>query len=761
MYDRGVTRSILLIALALLATSGTAAQPPSRVAIVGVDGADWMAIDKLVAAGRLPTFAALKKVASTGVMRPDPPLLSPLIWTSIATGRRPEDHGVLDFMVDIPGGGQAPVSGGARQTKALWEIFSDAGRSVFVAGWWATWPADHVRGAIVSDRLAPPHVRLARDSAGVVYPPDRFQQAQTLRVGPEQIEYATLNRFVPTTHAEFDAASAAERDSRERMYRNRIAHVRAALAAARTYRSVAATLIPAMRPSFTAVYYDLVDTTSHLFAIDAARRDAAVASAYLEVDEAIRDTARILDPDTLLLVVSDHGFYPPTAGIAEDPSDLTAGAAAWHRPYGIVAATTAGALAGTREPPPAHALGDVSPLDIGPTILARAGLPVANDMPGRIVPALSDGAAVTRIATYGAHRLPEDGSRADAAATRSELERLRSLGYVSGSSAVTSLARVNLGEILFRKGDHRGAIRELEAVLRADALNQRAAMWLARSYIAANREDDAVRLYDRLVQAASAGATIDPVVVLAATDLDLRRDRRQAAAERLARLPAALTGSPEVLIARGSIADAEHRPSDAERWFMRALSAQPASFDALSRLVDVRLGAGRVAEASRAAIDAARRFPDSPERNALAGETALAERRYADAAKAFAAALELAPDAASVRVELARAELALGHADAALRALEATATRDAEVLRGAAYSQQRDWRRAVDAYQRATKLGPATVELLNALGNAQLEAGRAEEAAATLERSLAMDTNQPQIRILLDRARRQQSKSRS
>jgi Flp pilus assembly protein TadD len=120
----------------------------------------------------------------------------------------------------------------------------------------------------------------------------------------------------------------------------------------------------------------------------------------------------------------------------------------------------------------------------------------------------------------------------------------------------------------------------------------------------------------------------------------------------------------------------------------------------------------------------------------------------------------LAPDAASVCVELARAELALGHTDAALRALEATSTRDAEMLRGAAYSQQRDWRRAADAYQRATKLGPATIELLNALGNAQLEAGRLDEAAATLEQSLAIEANQPQIRVLLDRARRLQSKSR-
>src|SRR5919201_6207521 len=141
-----------------------------------------------------------------------------------------------------------------------------------------------------------------------------------------------------------------------------------------------------------------------------------------------------------------------------------------------------------------------------------------------------------------------------------------------------------------------------------------------------------------------------------------------------------MTGAAQ--LPNGSSGCPRRRPADAERWFMRALSVQPANFDALARLVDVRLGAGRFAEASRAASNAARHFPDSPERHALAGETALAERRYADAARAFAAALALAPDALSTRVELARAELGQGHADAALRALDATATRDAEMLRG-------------------------------------------------------------------------------
>jgi tetratricopeptide (TPR) repeat protein len=317
---------------------------------------------------------------------------------------------------------------------------------------------------------------------------------------------------------------------------------------------------------------------------------------------------------------------------------------------------------------------------------------------------------------------------------------------------------VNLGEILFRRGDHRGAIRELEAVVRVEPLNQHAALWLARAYTASGRQDDAVRVYDRLLQAAAAGAAVDPIVVLAATDLDLERRRPERAAERLSHLPASLSRTPETLVARGSTAEADGGFEEADRLFSAALAVQPANMEALSRLVDLRLRRGRTSEASRIAGDAVRRFPDSPQRQALAGETALAERRYADASRAFRAALALAPDSMSVRLELARAELAQRRTDAALRALDAVSAREAEVLRGAAYSQQGDWRHAAAAYARAVAMSSPTIELLNALGNAQLEAGQPEEAAATLQRSLSMKTDQPEIRELLERARRSPAK---
>jgi tetratricopeptide (TPR) repeat protein len=594
------------------------------------------------------------------------------------------------------------------------------------------------------------------NDAALVYPADRLRDVVAARVVPGTIDYAALNSFVPLTRKEFDEAVASDRAGAG-LYRNRFAHTRAALAAARTYGAATTKLLPAVRPAFVSVYFDLVDTVSHLFTADPQRRDRAIGSAYSEIDQQIRAVARTLEPNTFVIVMSDHGFYRADAGVPDDPSDLTAGAAAWHRPYGIVAATTAAALAGTSAAPKLPPLGAVSPLDIAPSVLVRADLAVAGDMPGRVLNTLTGGARVTTIASYGAHQLPEQtsGDSRNNLIGATELERLRALGYVSGRSAVTTLARVNLGEILFRKGAIKEAIVQLEAALAADRLNQRAGLWLARAYASANRSEDAVRLYDRLLQTPAGAATVDPIIVLAVTDLDIARGQRTAAADRLARLPAALSRRPEATLARGALAEADRRPPDAERLFRAAYTAQPTNIEALSRLVDLLIRNGRGAAAAQVAGEAARRFPDSPERLALLGEAALGDRQLVEAARAFRQALVLAPDAASLRVELGRAELLQHHADAALEAIGDLSGHDADVVRGAAFSSKGNWPAAVLAYTRALGEGAPSTDLLNALGNAQIEAGRPADAVTMLERSLSLKADQPEIRALADRAREQ------
>ena len=123
--------------------------------VLGLDGADPATIDLLMSEGKLPNFARLRQKGAYAPLRSAEPLLSPVIWTTIATGKTPDQHGIGHFVaVNSATGEQLPVTSAMRKVKAVWNILSAAGRSTDVVGWWATWPAETIRGAVVSDHLA-------------------------------------------------------------------------------------------------------------------------------------------------------------------------------------------------------------------------------------------------------------------------------------------------------------------------------------------------------------------------------------------------------------------------------------------------------------------------------------------------------------------------------------------------------------------------------------------------------------------------------
>ncbi len=167
MPPRSTRRSLLMLLPAALCWAAVAAQTSGpetartaqstgvRLLVVGLDGADWRIAGPLIAAGRMPNLARLRREGSWCDLRSITPTLSPLLWTSIATGKPPDQHGIVDFLVrDRRTGQKVPIASTFRKTKALWNIYSDAGRTADFIVWWATWPAETINGHMVSDRFA-------------------------------------------------------------------------------------------------------------------------------------------------------------------------------------------------------------------------------------------------------------------------------------------------------------------------------------------------------------------------------------------------------------------------------------------------------------------------------------------------------------------------------------------------------------------------------------------------------------------------------
>jgi hypothetical protein len=193
-------------------------RPPRRVLLVGWDGADWELLEPFARRGVMPNLDRLMRAGSWGELASITPLLSPLIWTTMATGAGPEEHGILDFVeVAQETGIKVPITGRQRRVPALWNMASAAGLSVAVAGWWATWPAEPVNGVLISDRL---FVLLSDTVAEgppgtVVFPPTLEAEFRRLAERADvETDEAAVRALLPVSGDAYRAARGASRHGR-------------------------------------------------------------------------------------------------------------------------------------------------------------------------------------------------------------------------------------------------------------------------------------------------------------------------------------------------------------------------------------------------------------------------------------------------------------------------------------------------------------------------------------------------------------------
>lgn len=91
-----------------------------RVVLIGWDAADWKVITPLVDQGAMPSLAGMIDKGVMGNLATLRPILSPMLWNSISTGKRPYKHGILGFVEPDPQTGKIrPVSSTSRRVKAL------------------------------------------------------------------------------------------------------------------------------------------------------------------------------------------------------------------------------------------------------------------------------------------------------------------------------------------------------------------------------------------------------------------------------------------------------------------------------------------------------------------------------------------------------------------------------------------------------------------------------------------------------------------
>ncbi len=416
---------LLAAALVLVSCGGT---PPGerKIMIIGIDGLEWDIMGPMLEAGDLPNFARVLSEGAWGEIRSLDVLESPVIWTSIATGKLPEKHGISGFAKQRAGAEPVPMTSNVRRVKALWNILGERGMPVGVIGWLATWPAEEVNGYLVSSYFNYGwRPGATSERARYTWPEELSDDLAPLRVSEEEVDDETVARFLTGEPEDTDAVQA------------RLRALRTAIATDETVRRVALRLHEERPTTLFAVYLRGVDGPSHQFWIDAFPASAPEAdragSEYLDqvitryyqyMDEVLGELLALADDQTTVVLTSDHGHSGP-----KDRDGVYQWGIAMHDPTGVVALWGKDIESGTQLDTP-------SVLDITPTLLALLGLPVAEDMDGRVLteaidPEFFERTPVRTIASYEDEREPGAEAEPIESPVDDEVrERLRSLGYI-------------------------------------------------------------------------------------------------------------------------------------------------------------------------------------------------------------------------------------------------------------------------------------------------------------------------------------------
>jgi tetratricopeptide (TPR) repeat protein len=238
-----------------------------RVFLLGLDGCDPLLVRRLADAGKLPNFKRLMEEGAFGPLHSQQPMLSPLLWTTIATGKWPTEHGVLDFMVRSrtdPAAREA-VTSRNRQVESIWDIAGRYGRNVGVVGWLASHPAEEVNGFAVSERTELLaylfNEGIAPSDEGKTWPPGLLAEIAPLRRRPADVTWAEGKEFLHVTEEEWRAACTEDKFTAG----NRTNNLRLILTAADNFRRVGAHLRREKSPALFCCYFEMLDAVGHNF----------------------------------------------------------------------------------------------------------------------------------------------------------------------------------------------------------------------------------------------------------------------------------------------------------------------------------------------------------------------------------------------------------------------------------------------------------------------------------------------------------------
>lgn len=248
-----------------------------RTLVVGVDAATWDVMNPLLEAGRLPNIEALMNTGAAGSVISTMPPMTPLAWTSIATGVNPGEHGIYGFREQNRDTYEvSPIDFGFLSRPSVWDVFNAHEKTVGVINYPIASPPPELDGFFTSGFPG-------SDTGIQAYPEEAQQIARNsdFRVKPERRPSDGLAAY----YREVIEITEAQRDL--------------------TLELLDRYDVDLLWPVFMGIDW----VQHHLWDHEVDGTDA-VASLYEHLDEIIGELVAAVGDDWNVIIISDHGFTP-------------------------------------------------------------------------------------------------------------------------------------------------------------------------------------------------------------------------------------------------------------------------------------------------------------------------------------------------------------------------------------------------------------------------------------------------------------------
>jgi predicted AlkP superfamily phosphohydrolase/phosphomutase/tetratricopeptide (TPR) repeat protein len=628
----------------------------SKLLFIGWDGADWQLISPLLNSGRMPNLARLMQNGCFGNIKTLDPPLSPVLWTSIATGKRAYDHGITHFFKpDHENKKMIPVSNSDRKVKAIWEILSQADKWCNVVAWWPSFPADQINGCMVSDvffnsEKSPENGEPQSFKHGHVFPDVHQEILRALLVSEDEISNAFIQELLPS----YDPEKFG--DSRY------IQSLRRILAHMISVHRVSLWLMQFRPWDFHAVYFETIDRCCHMFIQFAPpHRDKInlelyelfkdlVDAIYIWHDRMLGDYMSVVGDQCTIMLASDHGFKSGKDRMKAMPKGF-ANAAMMHRINGVFVLGGEGINHGNE-------IFGLNLLDICPTILYHMDVPVARDMPGRVIKEMfKKQAPVEWIDGYEDIQSPrtiQHVAYSDEIG-RFALQQMEELGYIEVSSDFERDVNANKAQHIFNYscsliegGKHDEAYVHLTNLVSSYPSETKYQFALFNLSLSLGKFDIAEGVIDMIDLSAKGWFNIKGL----RGDLNFYRGKGKIAE---AMYDEALMTDPtnaHVLLMKGRSLLQNRNLIDAQKYFVRALAANEENGYAYYLLALTSFRLGQYSTAIGYCQEALAKGFSTASAQLLLGRSAFFAEEYSVASTAFEYYLQLFPENQMVRKKL-------------------------------------------------------------------------------------------------------------